>query len=150
MALTVVLVLTAILIVGPLVAHGVYQRRAAQRSLQPLERGPARGREFYIVDNHIADGTRAADPRIRGLLREEIAWRRAHGRQQPSSRQVPWWAWAGMGSGSVVLVAFARSGPNIVLAAIYTGYAAVLRITQRRDAERRHALYDAALAANDD
>jgi len=150
MALTVMLVLTAVLIVVPLLVHGRYQRRAA-RGVPPLvERGPARGSDFFTVDTHIAAGTRATDPRIRGLVRAEIAWRRSHARQQPDSRQVPWWAWAGMGSGSVVLVAFARSLQNAVLAVIYVGYAVVLRLVQRRDAERRLATYEAALAANAD
>ena len=142
--LAAVLAMTAV----PVTVYVRADRRAALRQ-QSLPSGPAHGPDFWAVQRHLEDGTRAPQRRIRGLIRSEIEWRRSAG--PAPGPNVPAAFWGLMWGGYVVLgVLAAPVATPIALGATYLGARPVLARVRRRRRLAVDRQLDAALVANAD
>ena len=150
MALAIIVLLTGVLTIVPILAYQRWDRRTADRPVEPVPRGPVSAPEFWRVDKHIIRGTRGPDERTRALIRAEVTWR-CHTRNQPprAHRRPPWWLWvplAGVWTGAAFAAERITHDWAQVLLNILVG--PLLVFGTRRNVRDEQQRLDAALAAN--
>ena len=142
------LALAALLTVAPIVAYARFAKRAAGRPASAVALSPARGADFWAVEHCIETGSRSSNPRVRGLVREEIAWRR--GQVNPNHRALSGQWWVAMGAGYLALAAAVQRPEEMIFGAGYLAVGPILGRMQRGERETLEKLYEGALRANAD
>ena len=148
MTLLFMLALAAVLTVVPIVASMRLANRIKTGPPSPVRLSPARGADFWAVERCIDTGARSVNPRVRGLVRAEIAFRR--GQAATTNRALPGQWWVAMGAGYLTLAAAVQRPEEVVFGIVYLAIGPILGRGQRREREALHRRFDEALAVNAD